>query len=52
VATRLETADALATSTTGTRPYMAPEIYSCSLGHCLGYGQAVDWWSLGITVRY
>ncbi|XP_014474207.1 PREDICTED: serine/threonine-protein kinase 32A isoform X2 [Dinoponera quadriceps] len=40
----------LATSMSGTKPYMAPEIYMCSCEEygVLGYGFAVDWWSLGI----
>ncbi|XP_014220006.1 serine/threonine-protein kinase 32A [Copidosoma floridanum] len=41
----------VATSMSGTKPYMAPEIYKCSYeehGASLGYGFAVDWWSLGV----
>ncbi|XP_045106416.1 serine/threonine-protein kinase 32B-like [Portunus trituberculatus] len=39
----------LATSMSGTRPYMAPEVYECAADECLGYGAAVDWWSLGVA---
>lgn len=35
----------------GTRPYMAPEILSCSLGQSGGYDERVDWWSLGATLH-
>lgn len=38
----------LATSFSGTRPYMAPEILLCSLGHIAGYDHRVDWFSLGV----
>ncbi|XP_033209769.1 serine/threonine-protein kinase 32B isoform X3 [Belonocnema kinseyi] len=49
IATRLEDGQ-LATSMSGTKPYMAPEIYMCSCDETgvLGYGYSVDWWSLGI----
>lgn len=49
IATRLEDGQ-LATSMSGTKPYMAPEIYMCSCDESgvLGYGYAVDWWSLGV----
>ncbi|XP_074108098.1 serine/threonine-protein kinase 32A [Cotesia typhae] len=51
VATQLED-DQLATSISGTKPYIAPEIYMCSCevhgGFQSGYGYTVDWWSLGI----
>ncbi|XP_011869611.1 PREDICTED: serine/threonine-protein kinase 32B isoform X2 [Vollenhovia emeryi] len=49
IATVLEDGQ-LATSMSGTKPYMAPEIYMCSCEEygVLGYGFAVDWWSLGI----
>ncbi|XP_058797881.1 serine/threonine-protein kinase 32A [Phymastichus coffea] len=42
--------DQLATSMSGTKPYMAPEIYKCACEEygVLGYGFAVDWWSLGV----
>ena len=33
----------------GTRPYMAPEIYGCAVGDVTGYNDRVDWWSLGVT---
>lgn len=39
--------DKLATSMSGTKPYMAPEVYDDS---CVGYSYPVDWWSLGNTV--
>ncbi|KAG7201274.1 hypothetical protein KM043_004052 [Ampulex compressa] len=40
----------LATSMSGTKPYIAPEIYMCSCEEygVLGYSFAVDWWSLGV----
>ncbi|CAJ0578656.1 unnamed protein product, partial [Mesorhabditis spiculigera] len=38
-----------ATSFSGTRPYMAPEIFESGLGLVNGYDEKVDWWSLGIT---
>ncbi|XP_031839299.1 serine/threonine-protein kinase 32A [Nomia melanderi] len=49
IATVLEYGE-LATSMSGTKPYIAPEIYMCSCEEfgVLGYGFAVDWWSLGI----
>ncbi|XP_076245073.1 serine/threonine-protein kinase 32A isoform X2 [Calliopsis andreniformis] len=49
IATVLEDGE-LATSMSGTKPYIAPEIYMCSCEEygVLGYGFAVDWWSLGI----
>ncbi|XP_012234402.1 serine/threonine-protein kinase 32A isoform X1 [Linepithema humile] len=49
IATVLEEGQ-LATSMSGTKPYIAPEIYMCSCEEygVLGYGFAVDWWSLGI----
>ncbi|CAI4230430.1 unnamed protein product [Auanema sp. JU1783] len=48
LATQLEE-DKLATSFSGTRPYMAPEIFQCVLNIVDGYDKRVDWWSLGIT---
>lgn len=49
IATVLEEGQ-LATSMSGTKPYIAPEIYMCSCEEygIPGYGFAVDWWSLGI----
>ncbi|XP_018312528.1 serine/threonine-protein kinase 32A [Mycetomoellerius zeteki] len=49
IATVLENGQ-LATSMSGTKPYIAPEIYMCSCEEygVFGYGFAVDWWSLGI----
>lgn len=38
----------LATSMSGTKPYMAPEIFDCAADVCVGYGFPVDWWSLGV----
>ncbi|EEB16680.1 RAC protein kinase DRAC-PK85, putative [Pediculus humanus corporis] len=38
----------LATSMSGTKPYMAPEIFACVTDECVGYNFAVDWWSLGV----
>ncbi|XP_052228733.1 serine/threonine-protein kinase 32A-like [Dreissena polymorpha] len=38
----------LATSLSGTKPYMAPEMYACAMEECPGYSYAIDWWSLGI----
>ncbi|CAJ0600267.1 unnamed protein product [Cylicocyclus nassatus] len=48
LATQLEE-NKLATSYSGTRPYMAPEVYACALGLIDGYDLRVDWWSLGVT---
>ncbi|OZC11596.1 kinase domain protein [Onchocerca flexuosa] len=47
LATRLAP-NTYATSISGTRPYMAPEILLCSLGYLAGYDHRVDWYSLGI----
>lgn len=44
----LTTDNQLATSMSGTTPYMAPEIFACALDECPGYSFAVDWWSLGV----
>lgn len=37
----------LATSMSGTKPYIAPEIFDCAVDLCVGYAYPVDWWSLG-----
>lgn len=37
----------LATSMSGTKPYIAPEIFDCAVDLCVGYSYPVDWWSLG-----
>ncbi|XP_024941694.1 serine/threonine-protein kinase 32A isoform X2 [Cephus cinctus] len=49
IATVLEDGQ-LATSMSGTKPYIAPEVYMCSCEEygVLGYAYAVDWWSLGV----
>ncbi|XP_063152546.1 serine/threonine-protein kinase 32A [Candoia aspera] len=39
--------DMQVTSIAGTKPYMAPEMFSSTKP--IGYSYAVDWWSLGIT---
>ncbi|KAI4462121.1 5-formyltetrahydrofolate cyclo-ligase-related [Holotrichia oblita] len=39
----------LATSMSGTKPYIAPEIFDCAVDLCVGYSYAVDWWSLGVV---
>jgi serine/threonine kinase 32 len=49
VATMLDI-DCLATSMTGTRPYMAPEMFATAIGRIDGYTFAVDWWSLGVCM--
>ncbi|KAK7007472.1 Serine/threonine-protein kinase 32C [Halocaridina rubra] len=41
--------DQLATSMSGTKPYMAPEVFECAADTCDGYSYPVDWWSLGVT---
>ncbi|XP_076317559.1 serine/threonine-protein kinase 32B-like [Tachypleus tridentatus] len=38
----------LATSMSGTKPYMAPEVFDCALDKCPGYTFPADWWSLGV----
>ncbi|TKR77569.1 hypothetical protein L596_018515 [Steinernema carpocapsae] len=48
LATKLESGS-IATSASGTRPYMAPEILLTELGQMTGYDHRVDWWSLGIV---
>ncbi|XP_028391082.1 serine/threonine-protein kinase 32A-like [Dendronephthya gigantea] len=50
VATVMEDDNTLATSMSGTKPYMAPEIFKTSLGKQRGYSYEVDWWSLGISI--
>ncbi|BFY98298.1 hypothetical protein BsWGS_01337 [Bradybaena similaris] len=42
--------DNLATSLSGTKPYMAPEIFQTALGEIRGYSFSVDWWALGVTL--
>ncbi|XP_034961213.1 serine/threonine-protein kinase 32A isoform X1 [Zootoca vivipara] len=41
------TKDTQVTTIAGTKPYMAPEMFSSIKP--IGYSYAVDWWSLGIT---
>ncbi|KAL3268491.1 hypothetical protein HHI36_007602 [Cryptolaemus montrouzieri] len=48
IATVLEDSP-LATSMSGTKPYIAPEIFDCAMELCVGYSYAVDWWSLGVV---
>ncbi|GAU92421.1 hypothetical protein RvY_04504 [Ramazzottius varieornatus] len=38
-----------ATAISGTKPYMAPEVYDCVMDDFPGYTFPVDWWSLGVT---
>ncbi|XP_046851658.1 serine/threonine-protein kinase 32A-like isoform X2 [Xenia sp. Carnegie-2017] len=49
VATVMEDDNTLATSMSGTIPYMAPEIFRTSVCQSRGYTHEVDWWSLGVT---
>ncbi|XP_030369814.1 serine/threonine-protein kinase 32A-like [Scaptodrosophila lebanonensis] len=48
IATRLQK-DGLACSMSGTKPYMAPEVFMCALDEVAGYSFPVDWWSLGVV---
>ncbi|XP_058128134.1 serine/threonine-protein kinase 32A [Anopheles ziemanni] len=48
IATRLPP-DGLACSMSGTKPYMAPEVFMCALEEVAGYSYPVDWWSLGVV---
>ncbi|CAD6992826.1 unnamed protein product [Ceratitis capitata] len=48
IATRLQK-DGLACSMSGTKPYMAPEVFMCALEEIAGYSYSVDWWSLGVV---
>ncbi|KAI5693839.1 hypothetical protein M8J75_006492 [Diaphorina citri] len=49
IATVLEE-NQLATSMSGTKPYIAPEIFLVATDEVLGYSYSVDWWSLGVTL--
>ncbi|KAJ8317371.1 hypothetical protein KUTeg_005275 [Tegillarca granosa] len=40
----------LATSMSGTTPYIAPEVFACALDECPGYSFPVDWWSFGVCI--
>lgn len=40
----------LATSMSGTKPYMAPEIFAAASKEVKGYSFGVDWWSLGVCI--
>ncbi|XP_055315116.1 serine/threonine-protein kinase 32B isoform X2 [Sitodiplosis mosellana] len=48
IATRLQN-DGFACSMSGTKPYIAPEVFMCALDQVVGYSYPVDWWSLGIV---
>ncbi|XP_055906859.1 serine/threonine-protein kinase 32A [Eupeodes corollae] len=48
IATKLQK-DGMACSMSGTKPYMAPEIFMCALDEIAGYSFPVDWWSLGVV---
>lgn len=48
IATRLQK-DGMACSMSGTKPYMAPEVFLCALDEIAGYSFPVDWWSLGVV---
>ncbi|XP_041476689.1 serine/threonine-protein kinase 32B-like isoform X2 [Lytechinus variegatus] len=41
-------ANVYGTSMSGTKPYMAPEIFQTATDDCKGYSYPVDWWSLGV----
>ncbi|ODN06612.1 Serine/threonine-protein kinase 32B [Orchesella cincta] len=49
VATRLEDGKQYACALSGTKPYMAPEIFCCYAEEIPGYCYSVDWWSLGVV---
>nr|KAG5687523.1 hypothetical protein BaRGS_034579 [Batillaria attramentaria] len=49
IATQLQKEE-LATSMSGTKPYMAPEVFGCLLNERRGYSYPVDWWSLGVSM--
>ncbi|XP_076436940.1 serine/threonine-protein kinase 32A-like isoform X2 [Babylonia areolata] len=49
VATQLEEGE-LATATSGTRPYMAPEVFGVAINERRGYSFPIDWWSLGVSL--
>ncbi|CAG0887606.1 unnamed protein product [Cyprideis torosa] len=49
VAVMVDEKDADTSSMSGTKPYMAPEIFECALGSAPSYSFNVDWWSLGIV---
>ena len=40
----------IAISLSGTRPYLAPEVFMSSIGKLPGYSFEADWWSWGITL--
>ncbi|XP_012561308.1 serine/threonine-protein kinase 32B isoform X1 [Hydra vulgaris] len=40
----------LATSISGTKPYMAPEVFETEAGTCVGYSFEADWWSMGVSL--
>ncbi|PAA82307.1 hypothetical protein BOX15_Mlig002698g1, partial [Macrostomum lignano] len=40
----------MATEVSGTKPYMAPEVFQTGLKEIPGYSYAADWWSLGVTI--
>ena len=40
----------MAHGASGTRPYMAPEVFRCYVDETSLYSYSVDWWSLGVTV--
>ncbi|XP_071827168.1 serine/threonine-protein kinase 32B-like isoform X1 [Apostichopus japonicus] len=40
----------LATSMSGTKPYMAPEIFLTDQDEHRGYDFSVDWWSMGVCI--
>ncbi|XP_066916550.1 serine/threonine-protein kinase 32C-like [Clytia hemisphaerica] len=40
----------IAISLSGTRPYLAPEVFLSSIGKVPGYSFEADWWSWGVTL--
>jgi len=40
----------MAVSVSGTKPYMAPEVYRCAIDSEACYDYKVDWWSLGVCI--
>nr|XP_040575768.1 serine/threonine-protein kinase 32A-like isoform X2 [Lepeophtheirus salmonis] len=50
IAIQLSGPDGTTNGLSGTKPYMAPEVFNAGVNPSKGYSFAVDWWSLGVTI--